>query len=43
MIGMYEHAKTDLNWLKRLNEDLVQGKLGTIGEPLFPEDGPKEQ
>ncbi|MGG4340845.1 PadR family transcriptional regulator [Paenibacillus lautus] len=43
MIGMYEHAKTDLNWLKRLHEDLVQGKLGTIGEPLFPEDGPEER
>lgn len=38
MIGMYEHAKTDLNWLRRLHEDLVQGKLGTMGEPLFPED-----
>lgn len=38
MIGMYEHAKTDLNWLRRLHEDLVHGKLGTIGEPLFPED-----
>ena len=29
--------------VKRLNEDLVQGKLGMIGEPLFPEDGPEEQ
>ncbi|MFE0558081.1 PadR family transcriptional regulator [Paenibacillus sp. NPDC058910] len=43
MIGMYEHAKTDLNWLKRLHEDLIQGKLGTIGEPLFPVDGLEER
>ncbi|WP_339292283.1 PadR family transcriptional regulator [Paenibacillus sp. FSL W8-0187] len=43
MIGMYEHAKTDLNWLKRLHEDLIQGKLGTIGEPLLPADGLEER
>ncbi|GIO89024.1 PadR family transcriptional regulator [Paenibacillus lactis] len=34
MVGMYEHAKTDLNWLKRLYADVIDGRLGIKGDPL---------
>lgn len=34
MIGMYEHSKTELQWLKRLYADAQRGKLGEVGVPL---------
>ncbi|WP_039832365.1 PadR family transcriptional regulator [Paenibacillus sonchi] len=34
MYGRYEHSLTELNWLKRLYEDVSARKLNDIGKPL---------
>ncbi|AJY77561.1 PadR family transcriptional regulator [Paenibacillus beijingensis] len=31
MIGLYEHAKTELNWLQRLHADVKNNRLGELG------------
>ncbi|CAM2867865.1 PadR family transcriptional regulator [Paenibacillus sediminis] len=38
MIGMYEHAKAELIWLKRLYADVREGKMGQVGLPLDLEE-----
>lgn len=38
MVGRYEHAKTELRWLKRLYADARQGKLGDVGSPIELEE-----
>ncbi|CAG7615015.1 hypothetical protein PAESOLCIP111_01771 [Paenibacillus solanacearum] len=34
MVGGYEHAKTELRWLKRLRDDAREGRLGDKGVPI---------
>ena len=37
MLGSYEHAKVQVNWLKRLHQDALEGRLHEIGAPLKEE------
>lgn len=38
MAGRYEHAKTELEWLKRLYEDARAGRLSELGRTSILED-----